>query len=65
MMTRKDYVLIADIIADMSDHTLSLRTQKDSTARAFAGALGKTNPLFDKARFLQACDIPLECGVEV
>ena len=64
-MTRKDYALIADIIAAIPDHAASLRTQKADIARAFAEALGKTNPLFDRFRFLKACDIPLECGVEV
>ena len=59
-MTRKDFQLIADIIAKMPDHAPSLRSQKTSTARAFAEGLKTTNPRFDADRFLAACHLPTE-----
>ena len=56
-MTRKDFELIASTIRNMPSHAASLRTARESCARAFADALGATNPRFDKARFLKACGV--------
>ncbi len=56
-MSRKDFELIASIIRSMPTHAASLRTARDSTARAFADGLRVSNPRFDSARFLRACGI--------
>lgn len=50
-MSKKDYELIASIIAGMC---LS-KEARQYAAEAFAARLAKTNPLFDEARFLTAC----------
>jgi hypothetical protein len=47
-MTRKDYVLIADTLANL---TLSL------VAEELATALETDNPRFNRARFLDACGV--------
>lgn len=50
-MTRKDYNLIASIIAyDMDD-----RDARVKAARAFARVLQRLNPRFDPRRFWDAC----------
>lgn len=56
-MTRKDFQFIADVIKAMPSHSVSLRAQRESCARAFADALPATNPNFNKERFLKACGI--------
>jgi hypothetical protein len=56
-MTRKDYELIAAIIAAMPRFAASLRTQHESTARQFADKLASDNPRFDRERFLTACGV--------
>jgi len=61
-MTRKDYVIIAETIANLREQ------QKDSgpftnnpslkdVAEELAHALGEDNPRFDRARFLDACGV--------
>lgn len=54
-MTRAHFEFIAATIAAMPDRAASLRAQKESTARAFADSLPKTNPNFDREKFLAAC----------
>lgn len=54
-MTRKHFEFIAATIAAMPTHAATLRTQKRSCALAFADALAKENPRFDRERFLKAC----------
>lgn len=56
-MTKKDYIVIARIIADMPSHAPTLRAQKASTAASFADALAADNPRFDRVRFLAACGV--------
>ncbi len=56
-MTRKDYELIAAAIAGMPTHAPALRTTQDSAARTLADALARTNPRFNRARFLEACKV--------
>jgi hypothetical protein len=56
-MQKRHFEYIAQIIANMPDHAPSLRTQKESTARAFADACAATNSKFDYAHFLRACGI--------
>ena len=59
-MTRKDYVLIAQTIADLmsdfnngGDDSCSLSI----VAEELADTLEKDNPRFDRARFLDACGV--------
>lgn len=64
-MTRKDYVLIADAVrqsrlvgpnvAESTAHRYN--EQRANTARCLAYALGRDNPRFDRARFLEACGV--------
>lgn len=58
VMTRAHFVFIAETIAAMPDHSLSLRAAKEATARHFARHLLKTNARFDPDRFIEACNIP-------
>lgn len=55
MMSRKDYVAVAAIIADLR------RDHDGETAWLIAGRLatmfGHDNPRFDRARFLKACAV--------
>lgn len=57
-MTRKDYCLIADVLAD---YTQAYNDGEDieprNVAHMFAAALADTNPRFDRARFLAACGV--------
>lgn len=57
-MTRKDFQLVADVIARLSadfnnggEDTVSLSL----VAEEMADALATTNPNFDRERFLKAC----------
>lgn len=50
-MTRKDFQLIADTIAE----TATTKAQLLAFATAFADQLAKTNPRFDRQRFISAC----------
>lgn len=52
-MTKKDYELIAEVIATAWHGSGEL---KSSLANNMADALQTTNPRFDRARFLAACD---------
>lgn len=59
-MTRKDFQLVADVIARLSadfnnggEDTVSLSL----VAEEMADALATTNPNFDRARFLTACGV--------
>ena len=56
-MSRKDFELIARTIHAMPSHAPSLRTARESCARAFADALASTNPRFNRERFLRACGV--------
>ena len=53
-MTRKDYVMIAEVIAT-SWHS-SAETKRD-LAQNMADALETDNPRFDRDRFLKACGV--------
>lgn len=46
-MTRKDFILIASVIAGLKD--------RETVALAFATALAAANSGFDRERFLKAC----------
>jgi hypothetical protein len=55
-MTRGHFVLIAEMLrgADLEPAT------RARIAGHFADHLTRTNPLFDRARFLAACGVPTE-----
>jgi hypothetical protein len=59
-MTKKDYELIAGVMANLSadfnndgEDTVSLSL----VAQELADVLSTTNPRFDRARFLSACGV--------
>lgn len=56
-MQHRHFAFIAATIAGMPDHAPSLRAQKASTAAAFASACARTNPKFDRDRFIAACEL--------
>lgn len=56
-LQHRHFAFIAATIAAMPDHAATLRTQKRSCGLAFADACGRTNPKFDRARFLRACGL--------
>lgn len=49
-MTRKDFQLIADIVATVDDYPTRL-----DLAYRFANTLADIHPRFDKKKFVQAC----------
>lgn len=51
-MTKKDFELIARIVAEIPD-----AGYRADTAIHFADALTKTNPRFNRSRFLSACKV--------
>ena len=57
-MTHKDFQLIADVLQHADAHT-SVGGQDERTVRwvaeLMADSLATTNPRFDRARFLKAC----------
>ena len=53
-MTRKDYVLIADVLAVA---WWASNDQRRHIAHDLADALGADNPRFDRDRFLVACGV--------
>ena len=71
-MTKKDYVLIANALRkdashlarterttypSMSDWEKGAYDQWNTAVLAMADALRRTNPLFDRTRFLAACGV--------
>lgn len=59
-MTRKDYVLIADVLASFKagialDDAKALNDYL-TLVMMMAGELSNDNPRFDRARFTQACE---------
>ena len=54
IMTRKDYVLIAQIIATAWHGSAGM---KADLANSFADKLESTNPRFNRERFLDACGV--------
>jgi hypothetical protein len=53
-MTRKDYVMIADVLAVAWWASMD---QRRHIVYDLADALGADNPRFDRARFLDACGV--------
>jgi len=56
-MTRKDFQVIAEAIKDIN----ARKAHGDRIAELMAEALKKTNPRFDKKRFLTACGVEKVC----
>lgn len=54
-LQHRHFAFIADVIRNMPSHAATLRTQKRSCALSFADACGRSNPRFNRARFLTAC----------
>jgi len=54
-MTRKDYVIIADVIKNLDECIDS--DGLEALADNMADALESDNPRFDRARFLVACGV--------
>jgi len=53
-MTRKDFQLIADVLKASSTSPMN-RVVVQELAVTFASELAKTNPRFNKERFVNAC----------
>ena len=53
-MTRKDFQLIADVLKASSTSPMN-RCVIQELAVTFASELAKTNPRFNKQRFIEAC----------
>jgi hypothetical protein len=51
----RHYAFVASVIKAMPSFAESLRTQKQSCALAFSEAFSRTNPRFNRIRFLRAC----------
>jgi hypothetical protein len=52
-MTKKDFVLIAQILREVRDKGYN----PDQTIKEFASYLADTNDRFDSARFVKACGV--------
>jgi hypothetical protein len=56
-MTRKDYVMIAEVFANFGQMIELEETIGADIARNLADAFGADNSRFDRARFLDACGV--------
>ena len=56
-MTRKDYVMIAEVFAQFGNISTLEETIGADLARNLADALQADNARFDRARFLTACGV--------
>lgn len=59
-MTRQHFALIADVLKDELQHRACGESQRDmvySVACEFARVLVRTNPNFNRERFLKACGV--------
>ena len=59
-MTRKDYQLIADVLAKFTAEG-GVTIERDAMAYDLADALAKDNPRFDRERFLVASGVWQKC----
>ena len=64
-MTHQHFRVIAAVIRGMPTSPLLLRAQQAYCASAFADALARTNPRFDRARFLAACTPTEDIDIEL
>lgn len=58
-MTKKDFQMIADVLARAAGGSPDDENMREYLARAFANMLADANPRFDRARFLTACKVAL------
>lgn len=56
-MTRKDYVLIAGVLNKFPRLDYGVESVLEELAEEMADALAGTNPLFNRAKFLDACGV--------
>jgi hypothetical protein len=61
-LQHRHFAFIASVIAGLPDHAASFRAQKASVATAFAEALAKTNPNFDRATVLYCRRLGRPCS---
>ena len=54
-MTKKDYILISNVIAGRIDSGVQPREQLTGLVRDLAWKLAADNPRFDRAKFIDAC----------
>ena len=55
-MTRKDFQLIANVLSSHNTSPANRMVVKE-LAVSFASELAKTNPRFNKQRFVEACNV--------
>ena len=55
-MQRRHFELIAGIIAELNPISPAAKDYKQALVEHFIDELAKTNPLFDRARFVKACN---------
>ena len=60
MMTRKDYVILADVLAKFTAEG-GVVVERDAMAYDLADALALDNPRFDRERFLVASGVWQKC----
>lgn len=55
-MTKRDFELIAEVMDDLDGSEIGLsRGTHNAIAEALADAFSRTNPRFNRSRFLKAC----------
>lgn len=63
-MTRKDYVLIAEVLKNFPTYTEQPTDDRDAMAYDFADRLALENPRFDRTRFLIAAGVLDETAIK-
>ena len=56
-MTRKDYVAIAEVVAEMPSRSLSEVRCRDNVMHGIMTYCASDNPSFDRTRFIGACTV--------
>ncbi len=56
-MTRKDYILISNIINQQHESCATVNLTLDNLSKELAGVLQADNSRFDRGRFLTACGV--------
>lgn len=62
-MTRRDFAAVAAVLARFRWTQPS--SEADGLAASMADALAETNPRFNRARFLAACEVPPHAGADM
>ena len=63
-MTRKDYVLIAEVLKNFPTYAEQPTDDRDAIAYDFADRLASENPRFDRTRFLIAAGVLDEAAIK-